>query len=124
MKNKRKNIKRNEILSLAFTVAIIVLINIIGSFVYTRFDLTSEKRYTLSDTSKEILKDLNDYVYFRVYLEGEFPAGFKKLRKETKEMLDEFRAYSKFIDYDFINPSESNDPVERSDTYKMLYQNG
>ena len=92
MKNKRKNIKRNEILSLAFTVAIIVLINIIGSFVYTRFDLTSEKRYTLSDTSKEILKDLNDYVYFRVYLEGEFPAGFKKLRKETKEMLDEFRA--------------------------------
>ena len=124
MKNKRKNIKRNEILSLAVTVAIIVLINIIGSFVYTRFDLTSEKRYTLSDTSKEILKDLNDYVYFRVYLEGEFPAGFKKLRKETKEMLDEFRAYSKFIDYDFINPSESNDPVERSDTYKMLYQNG
>lgn len=109
MKNKRKNIKRNEILSLAITVAIIVLINIIGSFVYTRFDLTSEKRYTLSDTSKEILKDLNDYVYFRVYLEGEFPAGFKKLRKETKEMLDEFRAYSKFIDYDFINPSESND---------------
>ena len=124
MKNKRKNIKRNEILSLAVNVAIIVLINIIGSFVYTRFDLTSEKRYTLSDTSKEILKDLNDYVYFRVYLEGEFPAGFKKLRKETKEMLDEFRAYSKFIDYDFINPSESNDPVERSDTYKMLYQNG
>ena len=124
MKNKRKNIKRNEILSLAVNVAIIVLINIIGSFVYTRFDLTSEKRYTLSDTSKEILKDLNDYVYFRVYLEGEFPAGFKKLRKETKEMLDEFRADSKFIDYDFINPSESNDPVERSDTYKMLYQNG
>ena len=74
MKNKRKNIKRNEILSLAVTVAIIVLINIIGSFVYTRFDLTSEKRYTLSDTSKEILKDLNDYVYFRVYLEVEFPA--------------------------------------------------
>ena len=35
MKNKRKNIKRNEILSLAVTVAIIVLINIIGSFVYT-----------------------------------------------------------------------------------------
>ena len=124
MENKRKNIKRNEITSLIITLIIIVLVNIIGSFVYTRFDLTSEKRYTLSDTSKEILKGLDDYVYFRVYLEGDFPAGFKKLRKETKEMLDEFRAYSKFIDYEFINPSESDDPTERQDTYKILWQNG
>ena len=124
MENKRKNIKRNEITSLITIMIIIVLINIIGSFVYTRFDLTSEKRYTISNTSKEILKNLDDYVFFRVYLEGEFPAGFKKLRKETKEMLDEFRAYSKFIDYEFINPSESNDPVERQETYKILYQSG
>ena len=124
MENKRKNIKRNEITSLIVTLIVIVLANIIGSFVYTRFDLTSEKRYTLSNTSKEILKNLDDYVYFRVYLEGEFPAGFKKLRKETKEMLDEFRAYSKFIDYEFINPSESNDQAERQETYKLLWQNG
>ena len=124
MENKRKNIKRNEILSLVITLIIIVLVNIIGSFVYTRFDLTSEKRYTLSNTSKDILRNLDDYVYFRVYLEGEFPAGFKKLRKETKEMLDEFRAYSKFIDYEFINPSESNDAAERQETYKILWQSG
>lgn len=124
MENKRKNIKKNEIVSLVITVIIIVMVNIIGSFVYTRFDLTSEKRYTLSDKSKEILKGLDDYVYFRVYLEGEFPAGFKKLRKETKEMLDEFRAYSKYIDYEFINPSESNDPSDREETYKILYQSG
>ena len=124
MENKRKNIKRNEITSLIITLIIIVLVNIIGSFVYTRFDLTSEKRYTLSDTSKEILKGLDDYVYFRVYLEGDFPAGFKKLRKETKEMLDEFRAYSKFIDYEFINPSESDDQTERNETYKNLWQSG
>ena len=124
MENKRKNIKRNEIMAFVITLIIIVLVNIIGSFLYTRFDLTSEKRYTLSDTSKEILKNLDDYVYFRIYLEGEFPAGFKKLRKETKEMLDEFRAYSKFIDYEFINPSESNDQAERQETYKILWQSG
>ena len=124
MKNERKNLKKNQIITFAITLAIIVVVNIIGSFIYTRFDLTSEKRYTLSDTSKEILRNLDDYVYFRIYLEGEFPAGFKKLRKETKEMLDEFRAYSKFIDYDFINPSESNDPAERTETYKILYQSG
>ena len=124
MKNERKNLKRSQLLSFAITLIVIVAVNVIGSFVYTRFDLTSEKRYTLSDTSKEILRNLDDYVYFRIYLEGEFPAGFKKLRKETKEMLDEFRAYSKYIDYDFINPSESNDAAERSETYKLLYQSG
>ena len=124
MKNERKNYKRSQLLSFAITLVIIVVVNVIGSFVYTRFDLTSEKRYTLSDTSKEILRNLDDYVYFRVYLEGDFPAGFKKLRKETKEMLDEFRAYSKYIDYDFINPSESNDAAERNETYKLLYQSG
>lgn len=124
MKNERKNLKRSQLLSFAITLIVIVAVNVIGSFVYTRFDLTSEKRYTLSDTSKEILRNLDDYVYFRIYLEGEFPASFKKLRKETKEMLDEFRAYSKYIDYDFINPSESNDAAERSETYKLLYQSG
>ena len=124
MENKRKNIKRNEITSLIIILIVIVLANLIGAFAYTRLDLTSEKRYTLSNTSKEILKNLDDYVYFRVYLEGEFPAGFKKLRKETKEMLDEFRAYSKFIDYEFINPSESNDQAERQETYKLLWQSG
>ena len=120
----RKNNRRNEAFSIVITLIIIVLVNTIGSFVYTRLDLTSEKRYTISKTSKEILGDLDDYVYFRVYLEGDFSAGFKKLRKETKEMLDEFRAYSKFIDYEFINPSESDVQNERTETYKILWQSG
>ena len=124
MENKRKNLKKNQIVSFFVTVVIVVVLNVIGSFVFTRFDLTSEKRYTLSPTTKDILNGLDDYVYFKVYLEGDFPAGFKKLRRETKEMLDEFRAYTKYIDYEFINPSESGDAAERNDTYRQLYQAG
>ena len=124
MENKRKNLKKNQIIAFLVTVAIVVLVNVIGSYVFTRFDLTSEKRYTLSPTTKEILNNLDDYVYFKVYLEGDFPAGFKKLRRETKEMLDEFRAYSKFIDYEFINPSESGNEAEIKETYNQLYRAG
>ena len=124
MENKRKNLKKNQIVSFVVAVVIVVLVNVIGSFVFTRFDLTSEKRYTLSPTTKEILNGLNDYVYFKVYLEGEFPAGFKKLRRETKEMLDEFRAYTKHIDYEFINPAESNDPAEIKEIRTQLYRAG
>ena len=124
MENKRKSLKKSQIVSFIVTLVIIIVINVIGSFVFTRFDLTSEKRYTLSNTTKEILGDLNDYVYFKVYLEGDFPAGFKKLRRETKEMLDEFRAYSKYIDYEFINPSDFADATERNEVYRSLYQAG
>lgn len=124
MENTRKDLKKRQIISFVLTIAIIVILNVIGNFIFKRFDLTAEKRYTLSDTSKEILSNLDDYVYFKVYLEGDFPAGFKKLRRETKEMLDEFRAYSKFVDYEFINPNSANDEKERSDMYRMLYQSG
>ena len=115
---------RKWLVSFVITLVCIVALNTIGNFVFTRFDLTSEKRYTLSDTTKETLGELNDYVYFKVYLEGDFPAGFKKLRRETKEMLDEFRAYSKFIDYEFINPTEGADRNEIAETYRTLYQQG
>ena len=124
MEAKRKNLKKNQLIAFVLTLVLIVVINVIGAFVFTRFDLTSEKRYTLSETTKETLRSLDDYVYFKVYLEGDFPAGFKKLRRETKEMLDEFRAYSKYIDYEFINPTEGVDRTEINENYKLLYQSG
>ena len=124
MENKRKNLRKSQLTAFFITMMLLVVINVIGSFVFTRFDLTSEKRYTLSETTKEALRELDDYVYFKVYLEGDFPAGFKKLRRETKEMLDEFRAYSKYIDYEFINPSDGSDRTEISDNYRLLYESG
>lgn len=124
MEKKRKNMMINQLIGFAITMVLIIVVNIIGNYVFKRFDLTSEKRYTLSETTINTLKGLDDYVHFKVYLEGEFPAGFKKLRRETKEMLDEFRAYSKYISYEFINPSESSSISERNETYKILYQSG
>ena len=70
------------------------------------------------------MKNLDDIVYFKVYLEGEFPAGFKRLKRATKELLDEFRAYNKNIQYEFINPSESEDVEERNATYQLLMEQG
>ena len=123
-KNKQRNLRRNSLIQLIAGIMIIILVNIIGSFIFTRFDLTSEKRYSLSPATKQLLKEIDDIVYFRVYLEGEFPAGFKRLRNATKEMLDEFRAYNKNIQYEFINPSQSEDEQERNDTYQLLVEKG
>lgn len=123
MSNKRN--KRRDLIALGLSIALLVMINYVGSFVFHRFDLTTEKRYTLSDVTKDLLKNLDDVVYVKVYLEGDFPAGFKQLRNETKEMLDEFRAYSdNNIEYEFINPSENVDKKQLNEVYKQLYDKG
>lgn len=117
--------KKRDLTALGLAVVIILLLNFVGSFVFHRFDLTSEKRYTLSDATKNLLSEINDVVYVKVYLDGEFPAGFKRLRNETKEMLDEFRAYSNDnIEYEFIDPSVSDNKKQQNEIYKQLYDKG
>lgn len=119
--------KKRDITALALAIIILILLNFVGSFVFHRFDLTSEKRYTLSEATKKIVGNLNDVVYVKVYMgkDEEFPAGFKRLRNETQEMLDEFRAYSdENIEYEFINLNESADKKQQQEIFKQLYDKG
>ncbi len=124
-RSKRKNrIKKSNLMQLFLSLLILLFVNVISYYVFTRFDLTSEKRYTLSESTKKYLKQIDDLVYFQVYLEGDFPAGFKRLRMETKEMLDEFRAYNDNIQYTFINPSAGDDKKKIQNTYEQLINKG
>ncbi|MFH1119449.1 MAG: gliding motility-associated ABC transporter substrate-binding protein GldG [Bacteroidota bacterium] len=121
---KHTDIRRNNIIHLILAMVIIILINVVGSFFFTRLDLTSEKRFSLSPSTRKLLRETDDIIYFKVYLEGEFPAGFKMLAKSTREMLDEFRAYSDNIEYDFINPSAAENAKTRGEVYNILMQQG
>jgi ABC-2 type transport system permease protein len=121
---KKISIKRDNIRSLVISLLIILAINIVGSKFFVRLDLTSEKRFTLTPATRQLLLDLDDYVHFKVYLEGDFPAGFKRLRNQTREMLDEFRAYSAFISYEFINPTFQGDRERTEENYSMLVSKG
>ncbi|MFC4817557.1 gliding motility-associated ABC transporter substrate-binding protein GldG [Flavobacterium sp. GCM10023249] len=102
----------NKLKTLVGTVIVLLLINIVGHFFFHRFDLTADKRYTLSDTSLEILKNAKEPVYIDVFLEGNFPAEFKRLQSETKQILDEFKAYNSNIVYQFVNPLENPDEAD------------
>ena len=124
MTENRKNIRRNSFVQLAIGLAIIIMVNIIGSFAFYRLDLTAEKRYTLAPSTRKMLKELKDVVYFKVYLEGDFPAGFKRLRNETREMLNQFRAYSDNIEYEFIDPTSGKDKKGIDAMYSQLAQSG
>jgi len=111
--------------TLAMALLGIVLINYVGAYVFERFDLTSEKRYTLSDATIDNLENLEDIVFVRVYLEGNLPTEFRELRDATKEMLDELKAYAGLnLEYEFINPSASPIEEERIEVYKELTRQG
>lgn len=122
--NKKRDIKRSNLLELVAGLLIIIFVNIIGHYLFVRLDLTAEKRYTLSKSTKEMLREVDETVLFRVYLEGEFPADFKRLQNETKEMLNQFRAYNKYIEYEFVNPNSFDDPKERTVFYQKLAKKG
>jgi gliding-associated putative ABC transporter substrate-binding component GldG len=95
--------------NLLIIIAIVISINLLGNFFFHRFDLTQDKRYTLSQTSLDIVKKVNDPLYLDVYLDGEFPGEFKKLQNETKQLLEEFKATNSNIIFQFINPHENED---------------
>lgn len=122
-KNK-KDLKRSHWIELGAGILIVVFANVIGYYVFGRLDLTSEKRYTLSKSTKNLLKKIDEPLLYRVYLEGEFPADFKRLQNETKEMLNQFRAYNKNVQYEFVNPNNFDSPEERKVFYQKLAQKG
>lgn len=122
----KKKVKRQNILELAMLLVIVFLVNLIGFYAYHRFDLTQERRYTISNGTKTYLKELKDIVYIKVYLgEDNLPAGFRRLQKATRELLDEFKVYGKKnIEFEFVNPSESPDQKTRNEVYTALSKDG
>ena len=123
VKGQRSPIASN-LIEMGATVMVVVAVSVIGNFLFLRVDLTAEKRYTLSKHTKEMLKKIDEPVLFRVYLEGEFPSDFKRLQSETKEMLNQFRAYNSNIDYEFFNPNSFDNNEEQQMFYQKLAQKG
>jgi gliding-associated putative ABC transporter substrate-binding component GldG len=104
MKASRKNYRK----SLLVTIAILIVLNILGSKLFSRFDLTQDKRYTLSQTSLKIIADAKEPLYVDVFLKGDFPGEFKRLQTETNQLLEEFRAYNSNVKFRFVNPLDED----------------
>jgi gliding-associated putative ABC transporter substrate-binding component GldG len=107
MKKANNNFKK-----MALTIGFIVILNLAGHFLFKRFDLTADKRYTLSETSLTIVSEVKEPLYIDVFLEGEFPGEFKKLQTETQQLLEEFKAENSNIIFQFVNPLEDEDQKE------------
>ena len=118
----RKNLNKS-LKHIIIVIVAIIAVNFISTKVYKRFDLTTDQRYTLNEATLDIIKKAETPIVIDVFLEGEdFPSEFRRLQSETKQLLEEFRAYNDNISFKFINPTEDEDT--RDQAIKQLNKRG
>ncbi len=111
---KKNNRKTQSLIQIALFTGILIFINIMANVrfssrsFYTYFDLTEEKRYSLTEGTTNLLKELEEEIFVEVLLEGDFPAGFKRLQTAVRDMLEDFRSESGYIEYNFLDPGEGS----------------
>lgn len=118
MSNRKENFKK-----VVVTILFLIGLNIVSHFVFKRFDLTADKRYTLSQTSLQIVSDVKEPLYVDVFLEGDFPGEFKKLQTETQQLLEEFKAENQNIIFQFVNPL-ADEEADKEKTFNSFVERG
>lgn len=122
---KRKRQQVQAIVRLLVMAAILVCVNMLAARFHYGLDLTAEKRFTLSPATKKMLGNMQDVAVVNVYLKGNFPAGFQRLRESTRERLQSFRDYAGgHIVFKFIDPFEGKNEDEKAAIYKQLGDKG
>jgi ABC-2 type transport system permease protein len=95
----------------AILIISLIALNFINQSFYKRFDLTADKRYTLSEATKKILSKVDNRLFIKVYLKGDFPSEFKRLQAETRQYLEELAAKNSKIQINFINPDAEREAL-------------
>ena len=114
-----------DLLLLTNGIALIILLNILGTHYFFRLDLTEEKRYSIKEPTKDLLRNLEDVVYVEVFLEGELNPAFKRLRNSIEETLTEFQIYSDHkIQFTFTDPSAAMSQKSRNEFMTGLASKG
>lgn len=104
---------KSSLIKIGFILVVLMLLNWLGSKVYKRYDLTQDQRYTLSKSALATVKEVTAPLIVDVFLEGDFPSEFRRLRNETQQLLEEFALDNRHIKFNFINPLEDEKSRDR-----------
>ncbi len=111
---------QNIIINIVFAVLAVIFVNLIFYFGFLRFDFTSNKIYSLSKSSKKLLKNLDDYILIRAIFSKELPEQYKFIRLYVEDMLKEYKAYSRGkVKFEFIDPMEPKSKIKPQEAYSM-----
>mgnify|MGYP005988827395 FL=1 len=100
-----------SIKNISIIIVLLVSINLLNQSFYKRLDITKDKRYTLSETTKNIISEVDKNLFITVYLEGDFPSEFKRLQVETQQYLEELSSQNSRIKINFENPDNQREAL-------------
>jgi len=100
----------------------VLLFNALGHTIHTRFDLTQDHRFTLSETTVTLLKEIHDPVAIDILLNGSAPSEFRRLQTETRQLLETFSGINPLVKFSFINPLKEE--ALRKETLHQLQRQG
>ncbi len=116
--------KQKDILSFMAIIAVVVLVCLLAGALGLRLDLTADKRYTLSEPTRKMLRDQREPLYIKVYLDGEMPVGMRPLQRAVRDMLEDMKSYAGGdLLVEYINPSAES-KKNREALYRDLMQKG
>ncbi len=124
-RSQDQGIKPNRYVKALIFIVALVLLNVIAQYFYTRIDFTKEKRFTLTEKTKETLQQNTHDVVVTIYLDGDMPAAFKRLRNAAKDMMADYKAYAKGnFKVQLVNPIAGKSAEEQNQIIKELYARG
>lgn len=117
--------KMRTYINIGLVLLALILVNVGGQYYFHRFDFTADKRFTLSDKTKTLLKRTEKPIIITVFLNGTLPAAFKRLQSSVKDLLTDYRAYAKAdLKVVFIDPLAGFNTAEQDTVINNLYQQG
>jgi gliding-associated putative ABC transporter substrate-binding component GldG len=117
-KKQTESRRQQAIVRTALIIGILILINIISINLFYRLDLTANKIYTLSDASKNLVKNLDDKLVVKAYFTENLPSPYNNTRRYLKEILDDYRNYSNGnFQYEIISPSDETQLEQDAQKY-------
>ncbi|MYG09013.1 hypothetical protein F4167_20845 [Candidatus Poribacteria bacterium] len=119
MKNKRITFGGNTLAFVVIIFGILALINFLSTRRFIRADLTEDKRYTISKATKNVLNSLDDIVTITAYFSTD-PAEVARIRRDVRDVLDEYNAFSNKLQIDFVNPANFDDAQKQELRFKGI----
>ena len=120
-----KEQKLHIVLQSVIVVLSVWLVNQVASRNPLRLDLTEEGRYTVSEATKQLLRNLEEDVFFEIYISGELPSNFERFQKSIQEMLEQFAIESgNNVKFQFSDPNQANNTQARNQFYQSLMERG
>ncbi|WP_431123979.1 gliding motility-associated ABC transporter substrate-binding protein GldG [Flagellimonas flava] len=102
------------LISVGKALAVVVILNLFGSFLYARFDLTEDKRFTLSEPAIAVAQKFDSPVVVDVLLDGNIPPEFSKLKAETIQLLESYTSTNENIQFNLVDPLEDETNTQQT----------